>query len=56
MLKKDIATAPEEWEARTYHNIIQWNESPKGGHFAEWEQPFLVADDLRSFVGKLTIE
>lgn len=49
MLANDIATAPRAWEARTYANIVQWNEHPSGGHFAEWEKPELVAEDLRAF-------
>ena len=53
MLKEDIAVAPKEWEARTYTNIIQWNENEQGGHFAEWEQPELVAKDIREFTKKL---
>lgn len=53
MLKKDIAAAPREWEARTYTNIIRWNESENGGHFGEWEKPNLVANDLRAFAKQL---
>lgn len=53
MLKKDIATAPQEWEARTYAKIVSWKENESGGHFGEWEKPQLVAEDLRAFVEKL---
>lgn len=48
MLAKDIAVAPREWENRFY-NIVRWTESPKGGHFAEWEEPALTAQDMRAF-------
>lgn len=50
MLQKDIAIAPREWEDRTYANITRWNTHPSGGHFAEWEEPAAVAEDIRAFV------
>lgn len=53
MLKKDIATAPREWEARTFTNIVQWNENETGGHFAEWEKPEVVASDIQQFSNTL---
>lgn len=55
MLKKDIATAPREWEARTYANILQWNENASGGHFAEWEKPELMVKDIREFTNSLLL-
>lgn len=30
-------------------NIAQWTDMPKGGHFAAFEQPDLLAADIRSF-------
>jgi pimeloyl-ACP methyl ester carboxylesterase len=29
-------------------NIIHWNELPKGGHFAAWEQPATYVDEIRT--------
>jgi hypothetical protein len=29
-------------------NIIHWNEPPKGGHFAAWEQPKTFVDELNA--------
>lgn len=47
MLHKDLAIAPREWEARSYTNIIDIVEHNKGGHFAEWEVPDVVAGSIR---------
>ena len=55
MLQNDIAVAPQEWEARTYSNIILWNEHPKGGHFGEWEAPKMLANDIRQFAKSLVL-
>ncbi len=52
MTMKDIAVAPREWEARTYH-ITRWNLHPSGGHFAEWEEPKAVANDIIEFRNSL---
>lgn len=31
--------------ARAYRNLIYFNEVDKGGHFAAWEQPELLASE-----------
>jgi len=33
--------------------LIYWNELPKGGHFAAFEQPELFVTELRACFGKL---
>ncbi|GAB2583425.1 epoxide hydrolase [Spirosoma areae] len=48
MLQHDIAVGPREWEARTY-NIVRWHVNPAGGHFGEWEQPAVIAQDMQAF-------
>jgi pimeloyl-ACP methyl ester carboxylesterase len=45
--------APREWGER-FFNVQHWVETDIGGHFLEWEEPELVADDLRAFFGSLT--
>jgi pimeloyl-ACP methyl ester carboxylesterase len=35
---KDLVNAPREFAER-FFNVVQWTESPRGGHFAAWEQP-----------------
>jgi pimeloyl-ACP methyl ester carboxylesterase len=37
------------WAAKRYTDIRHWNELPRGGHFAAWEQPELFVDELRAF-------
>lgn len=48
MLPKDLVRAPREWHEREY-NVARWTELPRGGHFAEWEEPELLAADIRAF-------
>lgn len=45
---KEIIPAPRKWAERRYTNLIYWNDLPKGGHFAAWEQPELFVDELRA--------
>jgi hypothetical protein len=39
--------APRSWAERAYPNLIYFNEVAKGGHFAAWEEPKLVTDEVR---------
>ncbi|XP_054156347.1 epoxide hydrolase 1-like [Oppia nitens] len=36
-----------------YENLIQYTSMPRGGHFAAFEEPKLVADDIKTFVSKV---
>jgi pimeloyl-ACP methyl ester carboxylesterase len=40
--------APETWARRAYRNLIYFHEVDRGGHFAAWEQPELLAAELRA--------
>jgi len=40
--------APEEMVRRS-HDLQHWVDLPKGGHFASWEEPELVAASIRAF-------
>ncbi len=53
MLEKDIAVGPREWEDRSY-NIIHWHTHPSGGHFGEWEEPNVIANDLQLFYKEIS--
>jgi pimeloyl-ACP methyl ester carboxylesterase len=44
----EIYRAPQRWTQRAYRNLVYCNEVDKGGHFAAWEQPQLLADELRA--------
>ena len=37
---------PREWVERGY-NVQRWTEFPSGAHFAAWEEPDLLAEDLQ---------
>ena len=43
----EIYAAPKRWAERAYPNLIQYVRHPVGGHFAAWEQPGLLSQDLR---------
>lgn len=45
---EEIYQAPRSWTERSYHNLIHFNELPRGGHFAAWEQPELMVSELRT--------
>ena len=36
-----------------FADIVQLTEMPKGGHFAAFEQPALLAADIQNFVRKV---
>ncbi|MEU9336621.1 epoxide hydrolase family protein [Streptomyces sp. NPDC048290] len=44
----EIYPAPRSWGERTFGNIIHWNEVDRGGHFAAWEQPQILTEELRT--------
>jgi pimeloyl-ACP methyl ester carboxylesterase len=48
MFPKDLVPQPREWTERQY-NVQLWTPMPRGGHFPEWEEPELLAEDIRSF-------
>jgi len=45
--------APRSWTERAYPNLIYFNEVDMGGHFAAWEQPQLLVEELRTAFGSL---
>jgi hypothetical protein len=51
---KEAPFPPRDWIARGY-NITHWSDQRRGGHFAAWEEPQLLADDLASFVKALRL-
>ncbi|MFA1621332.1 epoxide hydrolase family protein [Rhizobium mongolense] len=44
----EIYTAPESWARKAYPKLIHYNRLPKGGHFAAWEQPQALTEELRA--------
>ena len=44
----ELYEAPKSWAEKAYPNLIHYNKLPKGGHFAAWEQPKLLVEELRT--------
>jgi pimeloyl-ACP methyl ester carboxylesterase len=40
--------APRSWAELAYPHLIYYNQVPKGGHFAAWEQPQLFSEEVRA--------
>ena len=40
--------APRSWAEQAYPNLIHYNTLDKGGHFAAWEQPRLLSEEVRA--------
>jgi epoxide hydrolase len=45
---REIFRTPRPWAQQQY-NITHWTDMPRGGHFAAFEQPELLVDDIRAF-------
>jgi pimeloyl-ACP methyl ester carboxylesterase len=45
----ELSLPPRKWVEHRYRQLNYWNEIPKGGHFAAFEQPELFVDELRAF-------
>jgi pimeloyl-ACP methyl ester carboxylesterase len=44
----EIYQAPKSWAEKAYAHLIYFHEASNGGHFAQWEQPQLFAEELRA--------
>src|SRR5215216_4900752 len=44
----EIWAAPRSWVENSYPNLTYFNEVDKGGHFAAWEEPELLSDEVRA--------
>ena len=44
----EIFRAPRSWVAKSYPNLVYFNEADKGGHFAAWEEPELFSSEIRA--------
>lgn len=45
---RELPMPPRCWVERVFP-VTQWAEMPEGGHFAAWEQPELLAEEIRRF-------
>jgi pimeloyl-ACP methyl ester carboxylesterase len=49
----EIFQAPRSWVEKLYPHVSYFNEAPRGGHFAAWDEPQLFTDELRAAFGAL---
>ncbi len=49
----EIARPPREWAERIFADLRRWTEMPRGGHFAAFEEPQLLADDVIAFLAEV---
>ena len=50
---KEFSRPSRRWAERHFANIIHWNETDMGGHFAAWEQPELFVAELQDCFRKI---
>jgi len=44
----EVYHTPRTWAEQAYPNLIHYNQLDKGGHFAAWEQPKLLVEEMRA--------
>ena len=44
----ELYRTPRSWAERAYPKLIHYNKLEKGGHFAAWEQPKFLTEELRA--------
>jgi pimeloyl-ACP methyl ester carboxylesterase len=44
---EEICPIPKRWAEKAYPKLLYYQKHPAGAHFAAWEQPQAIVDDLR---------
>jgi pimeloyl-ACP methyl ester carboxylesterase len=44
----DLYPAVRSWAEQAYPKLVHYNRLPKGGHFAAWEQPKFLSEEIRA--------
>jgi pimeloyl-ACP methyl ester carboxylesterase len=44
----ELYQTPRSWAERAYPKLVYYKRHDKGGHFAAWEQPQLLSEDVRA--------
>ena len=44
----ELYPAPRSWTEQAYPKLVYYNKHDKGGHFAAWEQPEFLSEDVRA--------
>ena len=45
---EEIFPIPRKWAEKAYPKLLYYNKHPEGAHFAAWEQPAALVDDMRN--------
>jgi hypothetical protein len=45
---EEIFPIPKKWAEKAYPKLLYYQKHPQGAHFAAWEQPKALVDDLRN--------
>jgi hypothetical protein len=46
MFPNELVYNPKSLVQEKYHKLVQYTNMPRGGHFAAFEEPELLADDV----------
>jgi hypothetical protein len=44
----ELYQAPQSWSEQAYPKLVYYNRPEKGGHFAAWEQPKSLSEEIRA--------
>ena len=44
----EVVQTPRSWAEQAYPNLIYYNKLDRGGHYAAWEQPQLLSEEVRA--------
>ena len=44
----ELYPAPRSWAERAYPKLVHYNRVDEGGHFAAWEQPQILSEEIRA--------
>ena len=44
----ELYAAPRNWAEQAYPKLVHYRRLPKGGHFAAWEQPQALTEEVRA--------
>ena len=45
---EEIFPIPKKWAEKAYPKLLYYQQHPEGAHFAAWEQPKALVDDMRN--------
>lgn len=48
VFEEELYQAPKSWAEKAFPKLVYYKKHDKGGHFAAWEQPELLVNDIRA--------